>query len=98
MSKYCEFLTEDNKCSCKTPLECSFGKLINCPATHWEIEENVKKLSDPIIIDSEPDKYYPKSGKHLRKFNKWVKKHKLRPGMVIPKRIFKKHFREKKIE
>lgn len=48
----------------------------------------------PIIIDSDPKKYYPKSMKHLRKFNKWTKKHKLMPGMTIPKRIFKKYFEE----
>ena len=30
--------------------------------------------------------------KKLKKFNKWVKRHRLKPGDIIPKRIFKKYF------
>lgn len=33
---YCKHLTKDNRCSDRAPLECSFDKLMNCPATHLE--------------------------------------------------------------
>ena len=31
--------------------------------------------------------------KKLKKFNNWVKRHCLKPGDIIPKRIFKKYFK-----
>lgn len=62
-------------------------------------------MTNPIFISDDttiyagaPELYIPKNIKHLKKFNKWAKKHKLMPGMIIPKRIFKKHFKRSEDE
>lgn len=39
--KYCFYLTDDDKCSCREPLECSLSKLLECPATNLVVDKEV---------------------------------------------------------
>lgn len=48
---YCEYLG-NNRCTCKEPVECSFDKLMNCPATIPQNNENYVKV--PINKQGKP--------------------------------------------
>ena len=53
------------------------------------------KDNDSIIIREEPTVWKIKSIKHLRRFWRWIQKKKLIPGDVIPKRIFKRYYKNR---
>ena len=51
------------------------------------------KRNGIYLIESDVEVWDIKSTKHLEKFWRWIQRKKLIPGDIIPKRIFRKHFR-----
>jgi len=55
----------------------------------------VSDMNDDFIILKESITYVPREDKSLDKFIKWMKRKEIKPGDIIPNRIFKKYWRVK---
>jgi len=57
------------------------------------------KKDDTIIIKSDNSTIYLcKNGRSQRKFYKWIKKNKIRPGDIIPNKILDKYWKKVKTQ